>query len=246
MTILVVQGGKFEVPKKCADCSSPFSVHDMLGELLSLSRPDRPCVFCGTSIKVTSGTWKHFHKPDVEKNTWSMDAAFEYEPHWEWLERSPHGGLDVRAHVSCARARMKFANFENSSRQPVPETVPPGGMPVEMGLETCHQCGQTPTVEDLAVVAARNYAGGPGPCVYCGKTIRLEKLSITHFWWDGEHCEKWQWGDWRWEKFLHWSGWTSDEKSKYIALNFNGHYDCTLKAMPYHVWLEDQPRCNCK
>lgn len=244
MTILAVQGGKFEIQESCAVCRSSLAVQDMIRELSSLSSPDRPCVFCGTPIKVIRGRWSHFHRPEVEEITWSMDTAFEYEPYWEWLEHTPYGGFDVRAHVPCAKARMKFANFSKAVHG-WPEAVPPGGLPAKRGLDTCAQCGQTPTLEDLAVVAARNYALGPGPCVYCGKPIKLEKLEVTHFWWDGRHCEHWQWGKWSWEKFLHWSGWASNEKSKYVALDFNGHYDCAMKAMPYHVWLEDQPKCSC-
>lgn len=239
MTVLIMQGGKFEVPEKCSDCGAVPTVQEMEKELAP-RRYERPCVFCGTRIRIASGTWKHFHRPDVDRNTWSMDTQFEEEPHWEWLTHTPFGTFDIRAHVVCAKAGMRHADY--TGRAEKTKAVPPGGMPTEMVLEKCSQCALTPTVDDLAVVAARAYGSGPGPCVYCGKPIRLEKLEVTHFWWDGQHCEKWQWGEMRFEKYIMWSGYEPGGRSLY----FNGHVDCAIRAMPYHVKLEDQPGCDCK
>jgi hypothetical protein len=240
MITLAMHGGVFQVPEKCQDCGAVPTVIAMEKELAP--RPyERPCCFCGGRIRVVSGTWKHFHRPDGKRgNTWSMDTAFEEEPHWDWLTSTPYGTFDIRGHEVCARAAMRHADY--TGKREKPKEIPQGGIPTETVLEKCHQCGQTPTAEDMAVVAARAYGSGPGPCVYCGKPIRLEKLEVTHFWWDGQHCEKWQWGGMRFEKYVMWSTYLPGTGGLY----FNGHLDCTLRAMPYHVFREDQPGCNCK
>lgn len=240
MITLAMHGGVFQVPEKCADCGSVPTVFDLQSHLLRW--PDKkPCVFCGDPIRVTGGSWKHFHRPDGDPgDTWGLDGGMTWQPHWQWMSKTPYGTLDVLTHKFCAKRRMIYADF--SATYPVrPEIVPPAGLPREAGLIKCIECSLVPTQEDLARVAARVYSLGPGPCVYCGKPILLEKLDLTHFHWDGEHRDQWLGGDQRFEKHLVWHG----HEDGVGSLKFTGHFDCALKAMPYHVWLEDRPGCGC-
>jgi hypothetical protein len=236
MRTIEANGAKITIPGRC-DCGETCSDEVAADHVHDWNKSGRKCAFCGEIIRVISFTMKHYHKLGNEAARWSSDSWPGYEDHWEWLDSGLHGRVNIRVHVSCAKDAMPYANFErftySSDR---PEVIADNEMPKEISRGPCLMCGIVPSDEDVRQVAARVF-NFFGPCVYCGKRIKLRSLTLFHGSLTGEHTGRWHFEDYDREPTLSFSGYRFDVK-EYTRLEFVGHLMCATKAMPHAEWLE--------
>lgn len=237
MRTIEANGARIGIPDRC-DCGATCSDEIAADHVNDWNKSGRKCAFCGDLIRVVSFTMKHYHKgkPD-EKDTWSSADCAEYEEHWTWLESQLWGRVNIDAHVSCAKWFMPHADFEKIVYGfERPKTISDAEMPKEISRGPCLMCGVVPTDEDVRRVAARVFSFR-GPCVYCGKRIRLRSLTLFHGSLAGEHTGNWHFEDYETDPTLSWAGYRFDTK-EHQRLEFVGHLTCAVKAMPHAQWIE--------
>ncbi len=236
MRTIETNGARVKIPDRC-DCGASCSDKIAVDHVHDWNRSGRKCAFCGDLIRVASFTMKHYHKQGDEAARWSSANWAEYEPHWSWLDSGLYGRVNIEAHVSCAKKAMPYASFDkivySFERSKV---ISDNDMPKQISCGPCLMCGVVPTDDDVRRVAALVF-NFLGPCVYCGKRIKLRSLTLFHGSLAGKHADRWHYEDYDREPTLHWAGFRFDVK-EYTRLEFVGHLMCATKAMPHAEWLE--------
>lgn len=235
MRTIEVHGAKIEIPDHC-DCGSTCSDEVAAAHVQDWNKSGRKCAFCGRLIRVASLTMKHYHKDRDDPDTWSSSEWAVIEPNWSWLSSGPYGRVQIDVHVSCCKESMPYAEFEKSPLEyERPEVIQEEQMPPRILRNPCRTCGADPTDEDVRRVAARVF-NFMGPCVYCGRRIKLRKLVLFHGPLTGEHTGRWHFSDYGQEPTLCWQGYM--DSGSYKLLEFSGHLFCAHHAMGHAEWLE--------
>lgn len=235
MRSIKANGATIQIPDKC-DCGATCPDEIAADHVHDWNKSGKHCSFCGELIRVVSFTMKHYHKEGDEPERWSSADWAEYEPNWSWFESGMFGRVAIEAHASCAKKAMRYANFEKIIYSiDRPKEIADAEMPKEIVCAgPCLMCGVVPTDEDIRRVAALIF-NFKGPCVYCGKRIKLRSLTLFHGDLCGRHLGRWHFSDYEFEATLHWRAYSEEVKQH---LEFVGHLECAHKAMPHAVWYE--------
>ncbi len=237
MANVVVGSATVSTPDQCADCGAKPTKEDVESIVKQWSKLAETCSFCGKPIALVSGPLVHLHTK-LEGVVWTIQEP-EWEPSFECYRHGAFGGVDVRAHQSCARTGMPYFCWDKELSAPngLPKGVP---LPTITALSPCDTCGAVATQKELEVVVDLLYKLSYGSiCAYCGDVIRLEKITIRHKDLTGRHIAHWHFCDWRWEPSFNWSVYQPGRIGE-----AHGHIKCGHKAMTYARW--EPPKENVK
>lgn len=230
MRTLEAEGVRFEISD--CDCGKVCTDAEAVAHLRQWDDLLKACAFCGEPIRPVFMKIDHVHRSEIDEEGWGVTNTMEWEEHYDWGMHSPYGWFEIRAHPTCAKKGMPYANFEHIDWDRV-RVVPEGGMPKCYPMP-CSECEAVPTDEDIRRVAALVYSF-MGPCVYCNGPILVKNLELAHGSLTGEHTGRWHFKNYTREGSLNWWGYRLDNNER---LEFNGHLYCAVKAMRYLKWSE--------
>ncbi len=226
---IVVGGAAVSLPAKCVDCGGKPTIADAESIVKQWSKLAETCSFCGKPIALVSGPLVHLHTKQ-EGVAWTIQEP-EWEPSFQCYRVGTFGGVDVRAHQSCARSGMPYFGWDGDAA--TPKGIPKGvQLPRVTALSPCDECGEVATQKDIEIVIGRLYELSYGSiCAYCGDVIRLQMVAVWHKALYGKHIGRWHFKDWGWEPFFDWSVYQPGRTGE-----ARGHVKCGRKAMPYARW----------
>ena len=198
-----MDGATVSTPEQCGECGVKPVKEDVESIVKQWSELAETCSFCGKPIALVSGPLVHLHTKQ-EGVVWTIQEP-EWEPSFECYRIGTFGGVDVRAHQSCARSGTPYFRWDGDVT--VPKGIPEGvQMPIVTALSPCDECGEVATQKEIEIVIGRLYELSYGSiCAYCGDVIRLEKVTVGHKTLDGRHIGRWHFQDWRWAPFFDWT-----------------------------------------
>ncbi len=224
-----MDGATVSTPEQCAECGAKPAKGDVESIVKLWSKLAETCSFCGKPIALVSGPLVHLHTKQ-EGVAWTIQEP-EWEPSFQCYRVGAFGGVDVRAHQSCARSGMPYFGWGDVAD--APKGIPKGvKLPTVTTLSPCDECGEVATQKDIKIVIGRLYELSYGSiCAYCGDVIRLQMVAVRHKDLCGRHIDRWHFRDWRWEPFFDWSVYQPGRTGE-----ARGHIKCGHKAMPYARW----------